>query len=110
MRKTFSRTKRTKSLDVCEMLEFVLSGILAIIGAIVGSLITYYTQKRTQERAWKREYGVQIAEEVYGSLFSAIKSVILPLEEKWYRPLSFDAWGAMQYDHRCFMVDKKFRE
>jgi len=91
------------------MLEFVWSGILAIIGAIVGALIAYYSQKRTQERAWKREYAVDIAVEVYGTLFSAIRSVVLPLEEKWYKQFSFDAWLDMQYDHRYFMVDEKFR-
>jgi len=91
------------------MLEFIVSGILAIIGAIVGSLITYYTQKHTQERAWKREYGVEIAEEVYGSLFAEIKGIIRSLEDKWYRQLSLDAWREMQDDHRYFMVDEKFR-
>ena len=86
------------------------SGILGtLVGIIVGAGIAFFIQTKTQKRAWKREYSVRIAEEVYGSLFSGIKGIILALERKGYWHLGFDAWRTMQDDHRYFMVEKKFR-
>ena len=65
--------------------------------------------QKPQKRALKREHDVRIAEEVYGVLFSDIKSIILSLELKWYKYVDFNAWREMQDDHRYFMVDKEFR-
>ena len=80
-----------------------------LVAVLVGFLASYFLQTLTQKRAWEREYSVKIAEEVYGSLFRGIKGIILSLENKWYRQLSFDPWWEMQEDHRYFMVDEKFR-
>lgn len=90
---------------------FISSGVVVnLLFLLLGFGITYFVQTRTQKRAWKREYSIKIAETVYGSLFSAFKSIILSLENKWNRQLSFDAWRTMQEDHRYFMVDEKFRK
>ena len=87
------------------------SGVLnTLVGVAIGAGITYYVQTKTQNRAWKREYGVKIAEEVYGDLFKQLKNIIKSLEERYYIYwMSFDKWTEFQEDHRYFMVDEKFR-
>jgi len=88
----------------------VSSGVVVnLIFLLVGFAITYFVQTMTQKRAWKREYSVRIAEEVYGSLFSGVKGIILSLKNKRYWYIDFNVWREMQDDHRYFMVDKAFR-
>lgn len=68
----------------CEMLEFILGGIYALLGAIVGSLITYYTQKRTHEKAWKRrikrEDAITMRDKVYGPIFREMSEILESME------------------------------
>jgi len=66
--------------------------VINLIFLLIGSAITYFVQTKTQNKVWKREYGVKLAEEVYGSLFKQMKDIIQYLEEK-YRIywISFDA-------------------
>jgi hypothetical protein len=90
---------------------FYESGLLStFIGIFVGAGIAYFVQTRTQKRAWKREYGVKIAEQVYGTLFRDTKSLIRSLENKYYFWIGFEGWKQIQEDHRYFMVDEQFRE
>jgi hypothetical protein len=90
---------------------FYESGLLStLVGIFVGAGIAYFVQTRTQKRAWKREYGVKIAEQVYGTLFRETKSLIRSLEKKYYFWIDFGGWKRIQEDHRYFMVDERFRE
>lgn len=87
------------------------SGFLnTIAGIAVGAGIAFFIQTRTQKRAWKRDYSVKIVEEVYGGLFTDIKSIIQYLEEKYYLCLNFSTWGRVQEEYKYFMVDEKFRK
>jgi len=86
------------------------SGILnTLVGVAIGASVAYFVQTKTQKRAWKREYSVKIAEEVYGSLFKAVKGIIQLLENRGYWHIDFGVWREMQDDHRYFMVEEKFR-
>jgi len=80
---------------------FSLEVFATLIAVLAGFLASYFLQTKTQKRAWKREYSIKIVEIVYSDLFGAIKSVILPLKEKWYNQFNFDAWRTMQNDHAC---------
>lgn len=87
------------------------SGLFAtLLGIMIGAGLTYFVERRSQKRTWKREYAVKTAVEVYGVLYNDLKSIIMVLEEKWYRYEDFRAWREMQDDHRYFMVDKEFRK
>jgi len=66
--------------------------------------------KKFEKKARKKEYPVNVVTEVYGPLYSEIKSNILALEKKWYRHIDFDTWRAMQYDERHFVVDEEFEK
>jgi hypothetical protein len=71
------------------------------------------TKKRSQKskiRTRKPGYWDRVVEDVYGVLFGAIKSVIIPLETKWYRQIAFIEWREMQDDERYFMIDEKLQE
>jgi hypothetical protein len=81
-----------------------------VIGVTLGAGVTYFVQTRTQRSVWKREYGIKIAEEVYGKLYGNINPIITMLEKKSYERADFNAWEEIKLTHRYFMVDKKFRE
>lgn len=90
---------------------FLESGYLATIGGIIiGAGLTYFVEQRNQKRTWKREYALRSSVEVYGVLYNEFKSILMVLEEKWYRVESFTSWRQMQDDHRYFMVDQDFRK
>jgi hypothetical protein len=66
--------------------------------------------QKEERRARKRECPVNVVKEVLGPLFSGIKSIILPLEDKWYRRIALIEWREMQDDERYFVVDEAVRE
>lgn len=87
------------------------SGVFSIlVGVGMGAVITYYVQTKTQKNAWKREYSVKIAETVYGSLYSEVKTIISSLEKGTFYTISFGKWQEFQNDHRHLMVTEDFRE
>lgn len=65
--------------------------------------------KKQHREARTKDYQLSATKEVYGPLYGSIKSVVLPLEQKWYRQIQLDVWREMQDDERYFIVDKKFR-
>lgn len=87
----------------------VISVFMLLIGQLIGAGISIFVRKRTLKMEWKREYFIKTAEEVYDSLFSNIKRIIMYLENRHYTPLHFN-WGEIQDSHRYFMVDEKFRD
>ena len=87
--------------------DWFAPAVVALIGVGVGAAISYIIQTKTERKAWKKE----IAENVFYSLYSNVKTIKTSLERRKFDRISFSAWSEFQNDYRYLQVQPlKFRE